>query len=145
MALRLLSALLAALALCAVLPGAAQAARFEGHAAERDQPTHQPESAYYRLYFTDRERARTAYRLCAWRGAKRLRCRSEETRAAGRAHAIGAWNLYRPARRMRVTWRWYVGGAEVASWRVMSPRYVAQPRPKPLPAPDYCPQRRLCS
>jgi hypothetical protein len=69
----------------------------------------------YTGVFRDNRRARTAYRVCWYRGAARVGCRSGRTGRVGRDDTVF---LVAPSNTGRYDYRWIVAARPVAHWSV---------------------------
>ena len=77
-----------------------------------------PVGAGYTLRFTDTQKARTRYRLCAFfKGAKR-NCVSGRTGVAGKPSEKFSAKVFNPQDTGTLTWRYYVNSRRVAAVRV---------------------------
>jgi hypothetical protein len=69
----------------------------------------------YTGVFRDNRRARTAYRVCWYRGAARVGCKSGRTGRVGRDDAVF---LIAPSNTGRYDYRWIVAARSVAHWSI---------------------------
>jgi len=69
----------------------------------------------YTGVFRDNRRARTAYRVCWYRGPTRVGCRSGRTGRVGRDDTVF---LIAPSNTGRYDYRWIVAGRPVAHWSI---------------------------
>jgi hypothetical protein len=120
MVIRSISAMLAAAVLVGCATARAAVPRFSAKIVGNSANGRVAKHAFvvgdgYTGVFRDNRRARTAYRVCWYRGQTRVGCKSGRTGRVGRDDTVF---LIAPGNTGRYDYRWIVAGRAVTHWSV---------------------------